>query len=129
VRYDNITSRKVQDASRKLIDEYGGDLNALHASAGDTEDLVARLLQFKGVGPATAGIFLRELRGLWPKADPPLGRLAHLAGGHLGIADPKGFWRRRAVPGYDFRHFEAALTRLGRDFCRRGRCSQAPVPH
>ena len=129
VRYDGITSRKVQGASRKLIDEYGGDLNRLHAAASDRDDLIARLVQFKGIGPATAGIFLRELRGLWSKADPPLGELARLAADHLRIADPKTFWRRHAVRGYDFRHFEAALTRMGRDFCRRRRCSQAPLPH
>jgi hypothetical protein len=25
--------------------------------------------------------------------------------------------------------FEAALTRIGRDYCRRGRCAKAPVGH
>jgi len=78
VRYDGITSRKVQDAARKLIDEYGGDLNRLNRAAADAQDLMARLIEFRGVGPATAGIFLCELRGLWPKAQPPLGELAHL---------------------------------------------------
>ena len=131
VRYDGITSRKVEEASAKLIAEYAGDLNNLHAAAKDPRDLEARLQAFRGVGPTTAGIFLRELRGLWPKADPPLGSLARLAADHLGIADPRAFWRSHAVPGYDFRHFEAALTRIGKDFCRRRRCPDpsGPLPH
>jgi hypothetical protein len=129
VRYDGITSKKTQEAARKLLSEYGGDLNALHASASDARDLVARLTEFWGVGEVTAGIFLRELRGLWPKADPPLGPLARVAADHLGIAGPREFWRANAAPGHDFRHFEAALTRVGRDFCRPGRCMRAPIPH
>jgi hypothetical protein len=129
VRYDGITSSKVQRASTKLLQDYGGDLNRLHVAARDKRDLEARLQDFKGVGPTTTGIFLRELRGLWPKADPPLGELARLAAAHLGIADPAVFWKRHQVPGRDFRHFEAALTRIGKDYCRRGRCAKAPIPH
>jgi endonuclease III len=129
VRYDGITSRKVQEAAAKLLKDYGGDLNNLHAAARDARDLEARLQAFRGVGPTTAGIFLRELRGLWPRADPPLGALARLAAAHLRIADPVRFWRSHKVPGYDYRHFEAALTRLGKDYCRRGRCQKAPIQH
>lgn len=129
VRYDGITSRKVQEDAARLIAEYDGDLNNLHAAARDARDLEARLQDFRGVGPTTAGIFLRELRGLWPKADPPLGSLARLAADHLGIDDPSTFWQAGAIPGFDFRHFEAALTRIGKNFCRRGRCSKSPIPH
>lgn len=129
VRYDGITSRKVQEASERLIAEYGGDLNRLHGEGRDPDDLEARLTAFRGVGPVTAGIFLRELRGVWEKADPPAGPLAQLAASHLGLDDARAFWERHAVPGYDFRHFEAALTRVGRDYCRRGRCARAPAPH
>lgn len=129
VRYDGITSRKVQGAAVKLLHDYGGDLNRLHAAASDAPDLERRLEAFKGIGPTTAGIFLRELRGLWPKADPPPGELAELAAAHLGIDDPLRYWSRNAVPGHGYRNFEAALTRLGKNYCRRGRCSDSPVPH
>lgn len=128
-RYDGITTRKLQGAARKLCEEYGGDLNRMHGAAADAADLVARLCTFWGVGETTAGIFLRELRGLWPKASPPLGDLARLAAEHLGIGDVPAFWRDNALPGWDFRHLEAALTRLGRDYCRKGRCRQSPLPH
>ena len=129
VRYDGITSRKVQEAAAKLLQDYGGDLNSLLAAAQDAHDFEARIQDFKGVGPTTAGIFLRELRGLWPKANPPLGDLARLAAAHLEIADPVSFWKRHTVPGHDYRNFEAALTRLGKNFCRRGRCRKSPIPH
>ena len=128
-RYDGITSRKVQEAARKVAQEYAGDLSQLHDRAKDPADLMGRLMEFRGVGSVTAGIFLRELRGLWAKADPPLGALALLAAAHLGLRDVRRFWERHAVPGYDFRHFEVALTRVGKDFCRRGRCERAPFPH
>jgi hypothetical protein len=129
VRYDGITSRKVQGASVRLIEDYSGDLNRLHAAAADAGDLEARLQGFWGVGPATCGIFLRELRGLWPKADPALGGFARLAADHLGISDPAAFWKAHTIAGYDIRHFEAALTRLGKSYCRRGRCKSSPLPH
>lgn len=64
-----------------------------------------------------------------PKADPPLGDPALLVARHLRIADPTAFWCANRIPGYDFRHFEAALTRIDRDFCRRHRCAQPPLPH
>ena len=128
-RYDGITTRKLQSAAAKLLEEYAGDLNRLHEEAVDADDLLLRLKEFWGVGDTTAGIFLRELRGLWPKAVPPLGDLAMLAARHLQIGEPSGFWETIALPGYDFRHFEAALTRIGRDYCRRRRCAQSPVPH
>jgi hypothetical protein len=128
-RYDGITTRKLQGAATKLLDDCGGDLNRLHALAADGRDLVARLKEYWGVGDTTAGIFLRELRGLWPKANPPIGELALLAARHLHMGDVAVYWDRHAVPGYDFRHLEAVLTRLGRDFCRRGRCQQSPLPH
>lgn len=55
---------KPQGAAAKLLEEYGGDLTRLHAVARDTGELPARLKEFRGVGDTTAGIFLRELRGL-----------------------------------------------------------------
>jgi len=82
------------------------------------------------IGPTTAQIFLRELRGVWPQADPPLSSLARLAAEHLGLL-PSGLdsraalaalqekWRTEAVAGCDFADLEAALVRLGRDFCRK----------
>jgi endonuclease III len=102
VRYDNITSRKVQNAARKLIVCFEGDLNRLHQAAAGPAELIQRLREFKGVGPATVGIFLRELRGRWEYADPPLGELAQLAAEHLGIGDPQAFGCNTHCPATTF---------------------------
>ena len=129
VRYDGITSRKVQAAARKVLAEYDGDLNRLHDGAADPEQLEQGLMAFWGVGRVTTNIFLRELRGIWQRANPALGPLASLTAEHLGIDDFRAFWAGRALSGYDIRHLEAALTRIGKNFCRRGRCALAPIPH
>ncbi len=75
-------------------------------------------------------IFLRELRGVWQKADPRLTEIELLAARQLGFTaardprraldDLKELWRTKAVRGYDFRHLEAALVRTGLDLRRSG---------
>ncbi len=122
VRYDFSTASTLQETMGLLGRKYRGSMNALHETAKDDADLEARLIEFRGVGPVTANIFLRELRGAWRKADPQLGDLAEKAANELGIKDPKAFWKRNRVRGYDFVNFETALMRLGRE-ARRKKCS------
>jgi hypothetical protein len=38
-----------------------------------------------GWGPVTIGLSLRELRGVWPGAQPPPGQRAASAASHLGL--------------------------------------------
>ncbi len=45
-------------------------MKRLHCAAKDSADLEARVSSFYGVGPVTTNIFLRELRPVWPKANP-----------------------------------------------------------
>jgi hypothetical protein len=70
VRYDEKTSRQILRVCEQLLTQYQGSLTQLHAQARDGRDLEARLMEFYGVGPVTANIFLRELRPYWRKADP-----------------------------------------------------------
>lgn len=124
-RYDFKTATKLLDINRALIADYGGDLNALHAAAADAADLERRITALgKGIGPVTAGIFLRELRGRWKKAQPPLSPLALAAASRLGLlagaptetsalATLKYRWRRCGMPADRFSEFEAALVRAG----------------
>ena len=130
-RYDFKTATKLLKVMTSLIEKYHGSLERLHASAADCPDLERRLRELgPGVGPATANIFLRELRGVWAKATPPLSPLAQLAGEHLGLFTPglspaaalaalAEAWRRHPPGSYDFADLEAALVRLGRDYCRK----------
>lgn len=69
VRYDFSTASKLLDLAKQLWQEYGS-LAELHRQAKDPRDLERKLMQFKGIGPVTANIFLRELRTVWKKADP-----------------------------------------------------------
>jgi hypothetical protein len=49
-----------------------------------------------GWGPVTIQLFLRELRGAWPGAQPPLDRRAAAAARHLGLP-------ARGTPQFDLR--------------------------
>ncbi|MDR7545377.1 MAG: DNA methylase [Armatimonadota bacterium] len=62
VRYDFSTATKLLEVCRTLKERYGSLANLL-GRASSPQDLVARLLEFKGIGPVTARIFLRGMRG------------------------------------------------------------------
>jgi endonuclease III len=74
------------------------------------------------------------LRDLWKKADSKPTPLVILAAKNLGIVreespekalgELKEFWRKNKVPQKTFVNFETALLRLGKDFCRKGKCKQ-----
>lgn len=132
-RYDFKTADKLLAIMNKLMKEYGGDLNLLHERASNSHDLEKRLKDLgKGIGEVTVSIFLRELRGLWKKANPKPTPLVILAARNLGITkeensekvlkDLKEFWKENAISGKDFVNFETALLRLGKDFCRKKKC-------
>jgi len=131
-RYDFSTATRLLAIVSDLIRRYAGDLNDLHGQAADSRDLADRIRGLgKGIGEVTASIFLRELRTVWNKARPALSPLVLLPAGNLGILpsgrDPlaplERVWLRGKIPGRDFRDFEAALLRLGKDYCRKsGRC-------
>jgi hypothetical protein len=93
VRYDGRKSTQVLRDCETLLAQYGGSVLVLHARASDPRDLEARLLEFYGIGPVTANIFLRELRPWWSKADPPplpeVQGAARALGLHLDAIDRK----------------------------------------
>lgn len=126
-RYDFKTATKLLGIAEMLINRYGGDLNRLHEEARNPRDLELKLMEFKGVGPVTVNIFLRELRGIWQKADPFPGDLVIAAARYLGLIESAGgssgekrkillelerLWEHANLP-YRFSDFEAALVRFG----------------
>lgn len=127
VRYDGVTSRKLIGISEQLIKEYGGDVNKIHRKAKNPRDLERLLKEFKGIGPMTTNIFLRELRGIWKKADPGISKFVKLAAKNLGIKNVPEFWQKNKVRGYSFVQFEAALLRLGKDYCHKSKCVQCEL--
>jgi endonuclease III len=135
VRYDFKTATKLLEIMGALKELYQGDLNKLHLEAKDSSDLENRLKNLgKGIGDVTVNIFLRELRGIWQKADPLPSDLVILSARNLGLISYKlkskkdilnelrSVYQRNKVKGKDFVDFEAALLRLGKDFCRKGKC-------
>lgn len=126
VRYDFSTATKLLAVSEALVMRYGGNLNALQAAALDPRDLEVKLKGLgKGIGDVTTNIFLRELRGIWPKADSLPSELVMTAAKHLGLLPERLTDKRRALEllrarwtkergsAKKFADFEAALVRHG----------------
>ena len=80
----------------------------------------------KGIGNVTVNIFLRELRG-FQNIDPEPQKFVYEAAENLGLLTEKNLqelkrvWAEHGIKGYTFLHFEAALLKLGKDFCRMGK--------
>jgi len=127
-RYDYKTADKLLEMARNLLDKYDARLNHVHDEASDSRDLENRLKSLaKGIGDVTVSIFLRELRGVWEKADPYPTALEILAAKQLGILKEgvdgqqaliclKNFWSENCISGKSFVEFETALVRLGRQY-------------
>jgi endonuclease III len=125
VRYDFKTATRLLDIAKTLTERCDGRITRILDSTADYHKLVRALEEFKGVGPVTVNIFLRELRDLWPNANPPLQRPVILTASHLGLisaTDPReGLEQLRQVlsenrvEGKSFAHLEDALLRYGKN--------------
>ncbi len=91
-RYDFKTATKLLDVCGGLVERYGGNLGRIHRMAESPRDLEERIKSLgKGIGEVTVGIFLRELRGVWIKAQPELAKPT------LEAAKAMGFFIRRGL--------------------------------
>lgn len=137
-RYDFKTADKLLEVMQNLMEKYNGSLNILYSEASRVKDLENMLKNLgKGIGDVTVSIFLRELRDIWQKARPNPTSLVVFAAKNLGIINPetsqnalkrlKDFWAKNEVSRQSFINFETALIRLGKDFCRKRKCSSCPV--
>ena len=125
-RYDFKTADKLLRIMQNLTEKYSGSLNLICEQVSDKTDLEKRLKALgKGVGSVTVSIFLRELRGIWSKADPKPTALVILAAENLRIIKKnasaeealvqlKDYWSRNKVRDKSFIDFETALVRLGK---------------
>ncbi len=66
VRYDFSTATKLLEISKELKQRYGSLGNLLRQSKNQ-RDLETRLQEFKGIGPVTTRIFLREFKKMVKK--------------------------------------------------------------
>ena len=119
VRYDFRTATRLQALSTFVHEEYGGRVGALGSRYPRYEELRDALDALPGWGPVTVGLFLRELRGVWPGAQAPLDQRAGRAATHLGLLaavhdeDALERIRRLARAAHlDVRDLESGLVRL-----------------
>jgi len=112
VRYDFSTATNLLDASKKLLEEFGS-IDEVHHRAKSSRHLGELLAGFRGVGPVGVNIFLRELRGIWSKADPEPSKLAVETARRLGVKR--------------IREVESQLVRLNLEYCKRKACEACPV--
>ncbi len=116
VRYDFRTATRLKQLAAAVRARHGGRISALQAET-DPASLEETLDALPGWGPTTAGLFLRELRGVWPAATPQPDERACAAGRHLGLFEPGGDQLaaiRDAAhrASLDVRDVETALVRL-----------------
>lgn len=112
-RYDESTSRMLADSSQLVLDRWGGDLRKLRDEAGRDRDAERKLLQeLKGIGPAGAGIFAREVQAVWSEQHPSVDDRALDVARRLDLGDTPDAVAR-LVPQADLPHLVDALVRIG----------------
>ena len=110
-RYDERTSTQLGGLAHVVLEVFGGDLRRLHEQ---TRDLESDLQQFKGIGPAGAAIFCREVQGVWTDLAPYVDRLAADGAERLGF--PRSPDQLAAlVPVEDLPRLVAGCVRAARD--------------
>ncbi len=83
-RYDERTSTQLGEMAQLVLDEHRGDLRRIRSS--DPQEVERALQQVKGIGPAGAAIFCREVQGVWPELSPYVDDLAADGAQKLGLA-------------------------------------------
>ena len=117
VRYDFSTATKLIDIMSTLRERYGS-LEELYEQSSDTEDLESRLKEFKGIGPVTAEIFLREMRGVWD-INPEVSDKAQEVAEWMDIDMKK-------LSGEKLSRVETALVKLYLRCRKKKTCSECP---
>ncbi|BAG17315.1 MULTISPECIES: hypothetical protein [Streptomyces] len=114
-RYDERTSTQLGEGARLVLDVWKGDLRRLRAEADGSADAVCDGLQrVRGIGPAGADIFVREVQDLWPETGFRAGAKGLRGAEKLGLPTSPGALARLAPDG-GRAAFAAALVRAALD--------------
>jgi len=116
VRYDFSTASNLLSMAERLNKKYGS-LDKLYDQAEDSIDLEKRLIEFRGVGPTTINIFLRELKSIWKKANPQISPWARQVMTRLNLEEE----------ALDEPCLESRLVRINLEFCKKKRCPFCPL--
>lgn len=111
-RYDFSTADRLLEIFGNLQKDYGSSLTRLYRESKNEKDLENRLAGLgKGIGPVTISVFLRDMRHVWPRADPePTPKIKNVMAS-LGIGDLKQYSKEH---GIDIVRLETALHRYSR---------------
>lgn len=113
VRNDERTASRLHALADLIADRYGGCLSTLSGQLTDPDELEGALERLPGWGPVTVRAFLRELRGVWPGADPKLDERTAASARHVHVpAAPDALRSVAGAAHLDFRDLEAGLLRL-----------------
>ncbi|MFI5062669.1 MAG: hypothetical protein ACHP9Z_01635 [Streptosporangiales bacterium] len=115
--YDAQMVARLQALSEIIGERYDGQAVLIGHRHITYPALRAALDVLPGWGPVTIQLFLRELRGVWPGARPPLDPRAQYAARHLGLTGPAspdlpGLTQLAADTHTDPCDLESALVRL-----------------
>lgn len=116
VRYDFSTASNLLSMAERLKKKYSS-LDKLYDQAEDSIDLEKRLIEFRGVGPTTINIFLRELKSIWKKANPQISPWARQVMTRLNLEEE----------ALDEPCLESRLVRINLEFCKKKRCPFCPL--
>jgi len=119
VRYDYRTADRLLELARRVEAREDGGVATLGRTLTEPAQLMEALDALPGWGPTTVGVFLRELRGVWPGAEPPLDARTLEAARHLQLlasgtsegARAEDLATIAADAGVDRRDLECALVR------------------
>jgi hypothetical protein len=114
-RYDERTSTMLGEAAALLLERWNGDLRKLRDEAGaDAQRIRELLIEFKGIGPVGADIFLREVQGVWPQVAPYLDDRVRRGAERIGLpSDVAGLADLVDSPG-ELARLSSALIRVSR---------------
>lgn len=112
-RYDERTSRMLDDTAQLILDRYHGDLRKLReAGSRDVEAERQLLKEFKGIGDVGVDIFFREVQVAWEELFPFLDARARKSAQTLGLpTDPQELFELTGKE--DFPRLASALVRVG----------------
>ena len=111
-RYDESTSRMLEDTSNILQEEYKGDLRNLREEAErDPKRERILLKKFKGIGDVGVDIFFREVQVAWDELVPFADNRVLKAARRLGLGNDVSDLHK-IVKGRDFVRLVAGLVRV-----------------
>lgn len=118
-RYDFRMADRLEALAGAVAERYDGRAALIGSTYPAYQGLHQALDDLPGWGPVTIQVFLRELRGVWPGARPPLDPRCERATRHLDLLPPSTttitpslLARLAERAGLDPRDLESGLVRL-----------------